>query len=188
MSPTVAARASSGSLEMSRPASCTLRGTLPLALDESIAQAAINNTITRSGMLRPRMSRSFGRRIRQHCQMRTRCPVHDRRPRASCRSFVMMAPSAPAIVAGHRCLTRHRGSKGFSVGICDGRVCIITGAGRGIGREHALMLAEHGAKVVVNDIGGEIDGSGRNTGPAHDVVAEVEAAGGEAVANGDDIS
>jgi NAD(P)-dependent dehydrogenase (short-subunit alcohol dehydrogenase family) len=94
----------------------------------------------------------------------------------------------PAIVAGHRCLTRHGGSKGFSVGICDGRVCIITGAGRGIGREHALMLAEHGAKVVVNDIGGEIDGSGRNTGPAHDVVAEIEAAGGEAVANGDDIS
>ena len=74
------------------------------------------------------------------------------------------------------------------MGICDGRVCIVTGAGRGIGREHALMLAAEGAKVVVNDIGGEIDGSGRSTGPAQDVVDEIVAAGGEAVVNGDDIS
>jgi NAD(P)-dependent dehydrogenase (short-subunit alcohol dehydrogenase family) len=74
------------------------------------------------------------------------------------------------------------------VGICDGRVCIITGAGRGIGREHALMLAAQGAKVVVNDIGGEVDGSGRSTGPAQEVVDEIVAAGGEAVVNGDDIS
>jgi NAD(P)-dependent dehydrogenase (short-subunit alcohol dehydrogenase family) len=74
------------------------------------------------------------------------------------------------------------------VGICEGRVCIVTGAGRGIGREHALMLAAQGAKVVVNDIGGEVDGSGESTGPAHDVVAEIVAAGGEAVANGDDVS
>ncbi|MBX3285781.1 MAG: SDR family NAD(P)-dependent oxidoreductase [Actinobacteria bacterium] len=72
--------------------------------------------------------------------------------------------------------------------MCDGRVCIVTGAGRGIGREHALMLAAQGAKVVVNDIGGEIDGSGRSTGPAQDVVDEIVAAGGEAVVNGDDIS
>ena len=72
--------------------------------------------------------------------------------------------------------------------ICDGRVCIVTGAGRGIGREHALMLAAEGAKVVVNDIGGEMDGSGRSTGPAQDVVDEVVAAGGEAVVNGDDIA
>ncbi len=64
----------------------------------------------------------------------------------------------------------------------------MTGAGRGIGREHALMLAEHGAKVMVNDIGGEVDGSGRSTGPAQDVVDEIVAAGGEAVVNGDDIS
>ena len=72
--------------------------------------------------------------------------------------------------------------------LCEGRVCVITGAGRGIGREHALMLAEHGAKVVVNDLGSEPDGTGATTGPAHDVVAEIVAAGGEAVANGDDVS
>src|SRR4029450_568952 len=72
--------------------------------------------------------------------------------------------------------------------LCEGRVCVITGAGRGIGREHALMLAEHGAKVVVNDLGGSMEGEGTSEGPAHDVVAEIEAMGGEAVANGDDIS
>jgi NAD(P)-dependent dehydrogenase (short-subunit alcohol dehydrogenase family) len=64
----------------------------------------------------------------------------------------------------------------------------VTGAGRGIGREHALMLASEGAKVVVNDIGGEMDGSGRSTGPAQDVVDEIVAAGGEAAVNGDDVS
>jgi NAD(P)-dependent dehydrogenase (short-subunit alcohol dehydrogenase family) len=73
-------------------------------------------------------------------------------------------------------------------GICDGRVCVITGAGRGIGREHALMLASEGAKVVINDLGGEMDGSGSSTGPAGEVVDEIRAMGGEAVANGDDIS
>ena len=72
--------------------------------------------------------------------------------------------------------------------LCEGRVCIVTGAGRGIGREHALMLAEHGAKIVVNDLGGSMDGEGTSGGPAHDVVAEIVAAGGEAVANADDIS
>lgn len=74
------------------------------------------------------------------------------------------------------------------MGTCDGRVCVITGAGRGIGREYALMLAEHGAKVVVNDLGGAMDGTGTSEGPAHDVVAEITAAGGTAIANGDDIS
>jgi NAD(P)-dependent dehydrogenase (short-subunit alcohol dehydrogenase family) len=72
--------------------------------------------------------------------------------------------------------------------LCEGRVAIVTGAGRGIGREHALLLAAHGAKVVVNDLGGSMDGTGKAEGPAHDVVAEIVAAGGEAVANGDDIS
>jgi NAD(P)-dependent dehydrogenase (short-subunit alcohol dehydrogenase family) len=75
------------------------------------------------------------------------------------------------------------------MGICDGRVCIVTGAGRGIGREYALGLAADGARVVVNDLGGEMDGSGSpSTGPAVDVVDEIRAAGGVAVANGDDVS
>ena len=73
--------------------------------------------------------------------------------------------------------------------LCEGRVCIITGAGRGIGREHALMLAAHGAKVVVNDLGGTRDGSGAaSLGPAEEVVQEITKAGGEAIANGYDIS
>jgi len=72
--------------------------------------------------------------------------------------------------------------------LCEGRVAIITGAGRGIGREHALLLAHHGAKVVVNDLGGSMDGEGNDAGPAQQVVDEVKAMGGEAVANTDDIS
>jgi len=73
--------------------------------------------------------------------------------------------------------------------MCEGRICVVTGAGRGIGREHSLMLAEQGAKVVVNDLGGDMDGTGApTTGPALDVVNEIKAMGGEAVANGDDIS
>ena len=72
--------------------------------------------------------------------------------------------------------------------MCDGRVVIITGAGRGIGREYALMLAEHGAKVVVNDVGGSRDGEGSDAGPAQDVVDEIVAMGGEGAANTDDIS
>ena len=66
-------------------------------------------------------------------------------------------------------------------GMCEGRVCIITGAGRGIGREYALMLAEQGAKVVVNDLGGSRDGTGAGTNMADQVVDEIKAAGGEAV-------
>src|SRR4051812_12361769 len=73
-------------------------------------------------------------------------------------------------------------------GICEGRVVIITGAGRGIGRGHALEFARQGAKVVVNDLGAEVDGSGGSTGPAGDVVDEIRAMGGDAVANGDDVS
>jgi len=74
------------------------------------------------------------------------------------------------------------------MGALDGRVAIITGAGRGIGREHALLFAAEGAKVVVNDLGGTRDGSGADVGPAQEVVDEIRAAGGEAVANGDDVA
>jgi len=73
-------------------------------------------------------------------------------------------------------------------GICEGRVAIVTGAGRGIGRAHALELARHGAKVVVNDLGVSNSGEGGSQGPAHDVVDEIRAAGGEAVANGADVA
>ncbi|MEY3035217.1 MAG: hypothetical protein RLZ86_1839 [Actinomycetota bacterium] len=72
--------------------------------------------------------------------------------------------------------------------LCEGRVAIVTGAGRGIGREHALSLAAQGAKVVVNDLGGGVDGSGGDLSPAQQVVNEIEAMGGEAVANGDSVS
>ncbi len=74
------------------------------------------------------------------------------------------------------------------MGICDGRVVVITGAGRGIGREHALEFASQGAKIVVNDLGAEIDGTGSSAGPAGEVVDEIRGMGGEAVANGDDVS
>lgn len=70
---------------------------------------------------------------------------------------------------------------------CTDRVCIVTGAGRGIGREYALLLAQHGAKVIVNDIGGARDGTGRDAGPAQEVVDEITLAGGTAVANTDDV-
>lgn len=73
-------------------------------------------------------------------------------------------------------------------GLLEGKVAIVTGAGRGIGREEAILMAKLGAKVVVNDLGAHFDGSGANVGPAQEVVNEIKAAGGEAVANGDSVS
>jgi len=70
----------------------------------------------------------------------------------------------------------------------EGKVAIVTGAGRGIGREHALALAQAGAKVVVNDLGGSLAGEGTDATPAQSVVNEIVAAGGEAVASYDDVS
>ena len=74
------------------------------------------------------------------------------------------------------------------MGALDGRVAIITGAGRGIGREHALLFAAEGAKVVVNDLGGGLDGSSSAATPAEEVVAEIRAMGAEAVANHDNVA
>ena len=70
----------------------------------------------------------------------------------------------------------------------DGRVAVVTGAGRGIGRAYALLLAERGASVVVNDLGAAVDGTGTDRGPASAVVAEIEAAGGSAVADASDVA
>src|SRR3954447_25087474 len=74
------------------------------------------------------------------------------------------------------------------MGICDGRVVIVTGAGRGIGREHALAFAREGAKVVVNDLGGDMTGEGADLSPAQQTVEDIKAMGGEAVVNGDNVA
>ena len=72
--------------------------------------------------------------------------------------------------------------------LCEGRVAIVTGGGRGIGREYCLMLAKEGAKVVVNDLGAAPSGEGKDIGPAQEVVNEIKKNGGEAIVNGADVS
>ncbi len=72
--------------------------------------------------------------------------------------------------------------------LLEGKVAIVTGSGRGIGREEALLMAQHGAKVVVNDLGAHFDGSGADTSPAQQVVNEIKAMGGEAVTNGESVA
>jgi NAD(P)-dependent dehydrogenase (short-subunit alcohol dehydrogenase family) len=74
------------------------------------------------------------------------------------------------------------------MGLLEGKVAIVTGAGRGLGREHALVLANEGARVVVNDVGGSVHGTGADQTPAQEVVGAIATAGGEAAVNGDDIS
>ncbi len=73
-------------------------------------------------------------------------------------------------------------------GLLEGKVAIVTGSGRGIGRQEALLLAEHGAKVVVNDLGAGFDGSGKDDSPAQQVVDEIKANGGDAVTNGESVT
>ncbi len=73
-------------------------------------------------------------------------------------------------------------------GLCEGKVAIVTGAGRGIGRGHALELARQGASVVVNDLGGAVDGTGGSSTPAEQVAREIRGLGGEALANADDVA
>src|SRR5437899_1993460 len=72
--------------------------------------------------------------------------------------------------------------------VSDGKVAIVTGSGGGLGRQHALELARRGAKVVVNDLGGSVDGSGGGSEASHKVVEEIKALGGEAIANGSSVT
>ena len=85
---------------------------------------------------------------------------------------------------------RNKPKKGVSLmaNLCEGRVAIVTGAARGVGKENALLLAKEGARLVVNDLGGAVDGTGTDATPAQEVASEIIAGGGQAVVNGDDVS
>src|SRR5438552_8323436 len=85
-------------------------------------------------------------------------------------------------------MSRRSSRRSSVAGICDGRIVIVTGAARGIGREHALAFAREGARVVVNDLGVTRDGVGADITPARRLADEIVAAGGEAVANADDVA
>src|ERR1700753_2036765 len=85
-------------------------------------------------------------------------------------------------------ITRVMSRRRSGMGTLDGQVAVVTGAGRGLGREHALLLAEQGVAVVVNDLGGAQDGTGAQAAPAQAVAEQIRAAGGQAVANGDDVA
>src|SRR5207237_9210203 len=110
-----------------------------------------------------------------------RRPSGDRIP-----DMVAGTPWSLASLAGR--LPRIQAQGNGSMGLFDGKVALVTGAGRGIGRSESLLLAGEGAKVVVNDLGGSGAGEGADQTPAQQVVDEIAAAGGEAVANYDDCS
>ena len=119
---------------------------------------------------------------------RARRPARrDRTPDRPARSAIR--PARPIMHARHHALDHHHSSQEeHDMGKLDGRIAIITGAGRGIGREHSLLFASEGAKVVVNDLGGGTDGAGADASAAQQVVDEITAAGGEAVASHHDVA
>ena len=103
-------------------------------------------------------------------------------------AFLSVVESALAAARWRLNAATQRHERSLMTGICDGRVVIVTGAGRGLGREHALEFARQGARVVVNDYGTALDGGGRSTEVADAVVDEIKALGGDAVANADDVA
>src|SRR5438445_8142162 len=108
-------------------------------------------------------------------------PIHRRAPRSTGGRASTSTPSSVSPL-------RFSDEGEVTMGALDGRVAIITGSGRGLGREHALLFAQEGARVVVNDLGGAIDGSGDDRTAAEQVVDEIKAMGGEAVGNADNVA